>query len=138
MKKIYFWVLSICLVYAGILLRWIGTKNEYYDQSGVFHEMGPAWINGYDISAIGASIFLILFISSIRIWLLRSYFTPAGLILLMGVSIYEFAGATEYVDAHNQLRESLPFLAGGAGFIFLGALYATMIGADRLLLRKIR
>ena len=119
MKKIYFWLLSIGLIYGGIFLQWIGAS-------------------GIEISTLGALSFMILFILSVRSWLSRNYWTPAWLILLMGVSIYELGRLTEYVDANGLLHESLPFLAGGAGFIFLGALYATMLGGYRSLLRRIK
>lgn len=118
MKKIYFWLLSVALIYSGIYLHWIGAR-------------------GAEISTLGALGFMILLAISLRSWLHRNYWTPAWVMLLMGLSIYELGRATEYVDANGLLHESLPFLAGGAGFVFLGIAYAVFLILRKLLGRLI-
>ena len=112
------WLLSVALIYGGIFIRWIGARNEYHDTN---------WISGFEVSAIGALGLVILIALSLFGWFRRCYWTPALLLPCLGVSIYLLGSATEYVDAYGRLHESLPFLAGGAGFFFLGIGYFILL-----------
>lgn len=105
--------LSTGLVYGGIYLQWIGAKSE--------------WLSSFNVSALGALGILILIALKLPSWLCHCYWTPALLLPCFGISVYVLGGATEYVDAQNRLHESLPFLAGGAGFFVIGVAYFILL-----------
>lgn len=116
--KIYFCFLSVALIYTGILLRWIDARNN---------ETAPEWLSGFEIAAIGALGLVILVVFSLASWIRHRYWTPAWLLPCFGISVHFLGSATEYVDEHNRLHESLAFLAGGFGFFVIGIGYLILL-----------